>query len=116
MSARTRVAVVAMLLLAGCGDDRAEPVAKIAVEDRTSETARQRTLEPRLLRPLAQPTEHDRLIYDPPVNLARQTADTTVTAPFGVATPDTMQAGRRIGGAARDTARGAARDTTRNPR
>lgn len=106
MRARIYAALTGMLLISACrGEHRAEPVADIKVTDRRAETARERVAEPRLLRALASPAEHDRLIYDPPVNLARQLPDTTVTSTFGVAVPDTVRAGQRTGGARADSAR-----------
>jgi hypothetical protein len=52
-----------------------------------------------VVRELAAPTDTGRLVYDPPQSLSERAAPTIsneqVWAPFGIATPDSAQAGPR---------------------
>lgn len=72
-----------------CGDDRTEPVTRIAVTDVRDRQARQVPPRPEVLDLMRPPEGPGRIIYEPPTDLTFQPRDTAVTAPFGItAAPD----------------------------
>jgi hypothetical protein len=83
-----RFGVLVLGALIACGDDgTARPITELDVGDLRDEQARSRSPGD-VLGPMAASTQPDRVIYDAPVDLAKQSGDSLVTAPFGI-TPRT---------------------------
>lgn len=85
--------LIAAIALAACGDDDYyEEVPEVDVVDLSEEQGRARAPSPELIRSLTNPDVADRIIYEPPPNLARISAADSVV-------------GRDDTGAGGDTAR-----------
>ena len=120
--------VLVSFAAAACGDNRTEPVTRIDVVDARGGQSRSTLPRPEMMALMGDPEGPGRIIYEPPVNLAKSPGDSLVSAPFGITTaPDSAgrnparpAPGRREGTAQDssrgDTSRRARQDSARRPR